>query len=105
MNTISPYHIAKSPVLESRRVSHRDLAKKESDLTLRTNSGNIRLIPEANSFHRVDRGNNYVIDSRIATNNMPYERKHYKVGRNELCPCHSGLKFKLCCINKQKTWK
>lgn len=21
-------------------------------------------------------------------------------GRNELCPCHSGLKFKRCCLNK-----
>ena len=23
----------------------------------------------------------------------------YKVGRNELCPCGSGLKYKKCCIN------
>jgi len=23
-----------------------------------------------------------------------------KIGRNELCPCGSGLKFKKCCISK-----
>lgn len=26
--------------------------------------------------------------------------KRVKIGRNEQCPCHSGLKFKKCCIFK-----
>lgn len=26
-------------------------------------------------------------------------RKHAKIGRNELCPCGSGKKFKNCCMN------
>jgi uncharacterized protein YecA (UPF0149 family) len=26
--------------------------------------------------------------------------KRIKIGRNDLCPCGSGLKFKKCCINK-----
>ena len=26
--------------------------------------------------------------------------KEYKIGRNDTCPCGSGLKFKKCCINK-----
>lgn len=26
--------------------------------------------------------------------------KEYKIGRNEPCPCGSGLKFKKCCIDK-----
>lgn len=26
--------------------------------------------------------------------------KEYKIGRNDPCPCGSGLKFKKCCINK-----
>ena len=30
----------------------------------------------------------------------PYRREHPKVGRNEICPCGSGLKFKRCCLNK-----
>lgn len=25
-----------------------------------------------------------------------------KIGRNQLCPCGSGLKYKKCCLNKQK---
>ncbi|MFA9615105.1 MAG: SEC-C metal-binding domain-containing protein [Deltaproteobacteria bacterium] len=25
-----------------------------------------------------------------------------KVGRNDPCPCGSGMKFKKCCMNKQK---
>ena len=25
-----------------------------------------------------------------------------KIGRNELCPCGSGLKYKKCCLLKQK---
>lgn len=29
--------------------------------------------------------------------------KTSKVGRNDLCPCGSGLKYKKCCITKQKT--
>ena len=31
----------------------------------------------------------------------PSKRKTDKVGRNDLCPCGSGKKFKNCCINKQ----
>lgn len=25
-----------------------------------------------------------------------------KIGRNELCPCRSGQKYKKCCIDKEK---
>jgi len=28
--------------------------------------------------------------------------KYSKIGRNELCPCESGLKFKKCCLNEKK---
>lgn len=27
--------------------------------------------------------------------------KNYKIGRNELCPCGSGKKYKKCCIDKK----
>jgi hypothetical protein len=30
----------------------------------------------------------------------PIRHTHPKVGRNEACPCGSGLKFKRCCIDK-----
>ena len=26
--------------------------------------------------------------------------KREKIGRNQMCPCGSGVKFKKCCINK-----
>jgi len=28
--------------------------------------------------------------------------KRVEIGRNDKCPCNSGLKFKKCCINKVK---
>ena len=30
---------------------------------------------------------------------QPYKREIPKTGRNEKCPCGSGVKFKKCCIN------
>jgi len=30
----------------------------------------------------------------------PIRRKEKKIGRNEPCPCKSGLKYKKCCLNK-----
>jgi len=29
---------------------------------------------------------------------IPFVKQDRKVGRNELCPCNSGLKFKKCCL-------
>jgi len=28
--------------------------------------------------------------------------RRVKIGRNDLCPCGSGIKFKKCCIDKVK---
>jgi hypothetical protein len=33
-------------------------------------------------------------------NAEPIRRESPKIGRNELCPCGSGQKYKRCCINK-----
>lgn len=33
---------------------------------------------------------------------QPYVRETAKVGRNDACPCGSGLKFKRCCIGKKE---
>jgi len=30
----------------------------------------------------------------------PTKRKDEKVGRNDPCPCGSGKKYKVCCVNK-----
>jgi len=31
---------------------------------------------------------------------VPIKRKNEKVGRNDLCPCGSGLKYKRCCYEQ-----
>lgn len=36
---------------------------------------------------------------RMMGQNIPIEVKSKKCGRNELCPCNSGLKYKKCCDN------
>jgi transposase-like protein len=33
----------------------------------------------------------------------PYRRSEPKIGRNEPCPCGSGMKYKRCCLNKPAT--
>ena len=37
--------------------------------------------------------------ARYKAAHTPKIREH-KIGRNDPCPCGSGLKFKKCCINK-----
>jgi methionyl aminopeptidase len=34
---------------------------------------------------------------------MIQKNKHYKIGRNDPCPCGSGLKYKKCCLLKKDT--
>ncbi len=29
------------------------------------------------------------------------KRNHPKIGRNQLCPCNSGKKYKKCCLDKK----
>jgi hypothetical protein len=38
-----------------------------------------------------------VVDRQNEANSNPVPA--HKIGRNELCPCRSGLKFKRCCLN------
>ena len=39
------------------------------------------------------------IDEALAKKNVSHV-KIFKVGRNDMCSCKSGRKFKHCCINK-----
>jgi uncharacterized protein YecA (UPF0149 family) len=39
----------------------------------------------------------YIKPMKIAPNALQLRRRPAKVGRNEKCPCGSGLKFKHCC--------
>jgi uncharacterized protein len=38
-----------------------------------------------------------MMESQAVGDSLPYRRVAPKVGRNELCPCGSGKKFKQCC--------
>ena len=40
--------------------------------------------------------------ARYKAAHTPFVRKTKKIGRNDLCPCGSGLKFKNCCLNSGK---
>jgi len=33
---------------------------------------------------------------------QPLVRRYRRIGRNDLCPCGSGKKFKKCCIERLK---
>ena len=37
----------------------------------------------------------------FAFKRVPYVRSEPKVGRNEICPCHSGRKYKHCCLQNE----
>ncbi len=50
---------------------------------------------ETSYFKRID-GDWRFIDGKIE-NTEPYRREEPKIGRNDLCPCGSGKKYKKCC--------
>lgn len=39
-------------------------------------------------------------DSQTRTANVPVKKENRTVGRNDLCPCGSGKKYKNCCWDK-----
>ena len=46
---------------------------------------------------RIDQAQAARLDSSQALGQAPFVRSNKKIGRNELCPCGSGKKFKVCC--------
>jgi len=46
---------------------------------------------------RIDQVQAARLDSSQALGQAPFVRSNKKIGRNELCPCGSGKKFKVCC--------
>ena len=41
-----------------------------------------------------------LIEYHIQTYGKPLRRRN-KIGRNDLCPCGSGKKYKKCCLRKE----
>jgi preprotein translocase subunit SecA len=44
-----------------------------------------------------------IVHNSAQSTSAVYHRPEPKIGRNEPCPCGSGRKFKLCCLNKPKS--
>jgi transposase-like protein len=40
-----------------------------------------------------------IVHNPAQSNILPFRRAHPKVGRNEPCPCGSGRKYKICCLD------
>jgi len=49
--------------------------------------------------HEMDHFDGKII-TEYAVKNIPLTRSSPKVGRNDLCPCGSGKKYKKCCLGK-----
>ena len=54
-----------------------------------TRNGNIRLLKPGESPNQYER--------QMVIPPTEWQMKRMKVGRNDPCPCGSGLKFKKCC--------
>lgn len=61
--------------------------------------GGVPQILREQAFFRKVEGNWFYVEGMVEGQGT-YRRETPKVGRNELCPCGSGKKFKKCCMNK-----
>jgi uncharacterized protein YecA (UPF0149 family) len=71
------------------------IISKRKDSSMDTRNGNIMTAEQANLLN-VMMGKQVAIEMKINPTKKQLERKVPKVGRNEPCPCGSGLKFKKC---------
>ena len=49
------------------------------------------------NIYRYFRTHHVAAETSFVSDNLTYRRTMPKTGRNELCPCGSGKKFKHCC--------
>lgn len=63
-----------------------------------TRNGHIMTAEEANKLNAVF-GRPVAVEMKINPTALQMKRQPPRVGRNELCPCGSGKKFKKCCLN------
>ncbi len=58
----------------------------------------IRLLNERDRIMCASAGRTYVLSKEMCLRIMQISEKlHREVGRNDPCPCQSGLKYKKCC--------
>lgn len=59
--------------------------------------GKIKTLHEMSEFH-LKNGEWYYVDGKFPTSNTVSSSQ---TGRNDLCPCGSGKKYKRCCLGKK----
>jgi SEC-C motif domain protein len=62
-------------------------------------NGKLKAIHELSEFHYEDSVWYYVDGKHLPLNNTTSHSTH--IGRNDLCPCGSGKKYKKCCLLSQ----
>lgn len=80
-----------------------DQAVQENDDPERLNSGFAKLFQAADeSVMRYHKLGMLMEENRMQaeTEHAPFRREEAKVGRNDLCPCGSGKKYKKCCLQE-----
>ena len=63
-----------------------------------TRTGEIFELDELKKHLTVKEFEENYIEMKVAPTQKQLKRRPPKVGRNELCPCGSGLKLKKCCL-------
>jgi len=59
--------------------------------------------PQPEVIYRFQESKPEIVNSPAQSQPIPTVRSAPKVGRNELCPCGSRLKFKRCCLGKSQS--
>jgi len=63
-----------------------------------TRNGNIMTAEMADLLNK-ELGRTVTKEMKIEPTESQMARRPPKVGRNDICPCGSGKKFKKCCLN------
>lgn len=65
------------------------------------NTGTVMDMNKFNSDNTIGT-DNLNIDTKYLRKTRTKVREYNKIGRNDLCPCGSGKKYKNCCLNTGK---
>jgi len=96
MGLFATYHVCKIPTgtpPARRLIRPQVIASVRIDKTTATLNGGIT--------YKTNDAENRLKDRQPLSGYYGHEPK-YRAGRNEPCPCLSGLKFKKCCIDKTR---
>lgn len=89
-------------IFNYRRISFKDIDQANEVLELVINLSNNIRIWENNGFTPQEIFDEFERPNLIPLPDKPFIIKKEKVGRNDLCPCGSGKKYKKCCLRKEE---